>query len=310
VVFTPPPGSGLSFTTQAAGTDRTVDSNADANGLASAIHLGPADVNLTATNSTDGDIKASKIDRTIDAGLFVSPSGPSVRVEKYDGANTFTPKSTVATADKNTDSPKGDADTASTAIVSGATDATPVSITFNNNGNVWLYDVTVIDQTVDGTGTVSNLSCTFPDGTKGLYWIGPLTVGAVVNCTGTLPALGAGASHEDKVTVYGRPGTITAGQPGPDAKNPPTGKAIKPGDTGTVSDNDLFFVTTPATPATTTTTVPTAVLGVTATNTPITTVSATNPLAFTGGDIAPLLALAGALIVAGLMLVRRRRRDW
>jgi LPXTG-motif cell wall-anchored protein len=303
VQFTAP--GGMSFTTKTAGTDPKVDSNANPTGLTDVIHLGPSDDNVAAQTTTD-DVKAPKIDRTIDAGLFAAPTGPSIRVEKYDGDNTFTPKSSVSTADKDTDSPKGDADTMATAIVSGATATTPVSITFNNNGKVWLYDVTVIDQTVGGTGTVTGLSCVFPDGSKGLYFVGPLTVGAVVTCTGTLPALGAGANHEDKVTVYGRPGTITAGQPGPDLTNPPTGKPIKVGDAGVISDNDLFFVTTPITP-TTTTTVPVQVAAEVAVRTPAAT---SNPLAFTGGDIAPLLALAGALIVAGLMLVRRRRRDW
>ena len=98
---------GMSFTTQTAGTDQKVDSNPDQSGLTAVIHLGPDDTNLTATTSDDGALKATKIDRTIDAGLFVSPNNPSIRVEKYDGTQTWSPDVSVATADKDSDAPPG-----------------------------------------------------------------------------------------------------------------------------------------------------------------------------------------------------------
>jgi hypothetical protein len=307
VVFSAPPGD--NFTTQTAGSDQKVDSNPNPAGVATVV-LGPSDANLAASGTGD-HVFAPQIDRTIDAGVVVAPSNPSVRVEKYDGDNAFTPNGSVSTADKDTDPPKGDADTAATAISALATATTPVALTFNNNGNVPLYDVTVIDQTVGGTGTVAGLSCTFPDGSKALYFKGPLAVGAVVSCTGTLPALGDGATHEDRVGVYGRPGLITAGQPGENPANPATGSPLTPGAGGSVSDTDLFNVATPVAVIAATVTSTTTVPATTTTTPPSETSSGSgSPLAFTGLNSWGQLLVGLGLLLTGIvsaMAARRRR---
>jgi len=251
VDFTAP--AGYSFTSQTAGSDTTVDSNPNASGISATLTLGPSDTNLTPSVPFDL-VTAPFIDRTIDAGLTLSPSNPSVRVEKYDGTKSFTPNGAVATAVKDTDAPLGDAESPATALSVVGTDPTPVKVTLNNNGDVPLYDVTVADQTIAGTGTVTGLSCTFPDSSTGLFFAGPLVPGAVVTCTGTLPALGDSATHEDQVTIFGRAGLLTAGVPTPDPTNPPTGQPITGPGTGIVTDTDLFNVDTPAATTTTTTT--------------------------------------------------------
>ena len=151
-----------------------------------------------------------------------------------------------------------------------------MATTFNNNGDVPLYDVTVADATTDGTGSLTGLSCTFPDTTTGLYFAGPLEVGDVVTCIGILPALGDGATHQDTVTVWGRAGLTSGGQSAPDPQNPPTGLPISQPGTGIVTDTDQFNVVTPgATTTTTTTTEPTTTTTLPTTTTTTSTTTTT-----------------------------------
>jgi hypothetical protein len=311
VVFQAP--AGTNFTTPVAGTDQTKDSNPDATGVATVV-LGPSDVNLTASvaGPTGDHVASPRIDRTIDAGVVPAPSNPSLRVEKYDGTVDFTPKVSVSTASKDTDAPAGDADTASAAITADAGSTTAVKVTFNNNGDVPLYDVTVIDETTSGTGTVSGLSCIFPDGSKGLYFAGPLLAGVAVRCTGTLAALGDGAAHQDQVTVYARPGVTTAGVPGPNPANPPTGQPIKSGDAGTVSDKDLFNVKTAPAAVTTTTSPTTTTVAPTGEAPDTVDQGSGSPLAFTGLNSWAQILMGLGLLSAGVVATvagRRRRRN-
>jgi hypothetical protein len=69
-----------------------------------------------------------------------------------------------------------------------------------NTGAEALVDVTVTDQLV-ANGTVTDLNCTFPDGTKGTTWAGPFAIGAVFTCTAQLSGVLVGYSHEDIGTV-------------------------------------------------------------------------------------------------------------
>ena len=79
--------------------------------------------------------------------------------------------------------------------------------TVTNDGTEPLKDVTVSDAVVSN-GTVAGLSCTFPDGSTGTTWAGPLEVGASFDCTAALTGVVAGTVHEDVATVTGT-GTVT-----------------------------------------------------------------------------------------------------
>ncbi|MFZ2504044.1 MAG: LPXTG cell wall anchor domain-containing protein, partial [Nocardioides sp.] len=84
--------------------------------------------------------------------------------------------------------------------------AEAITFTVVNNGREALKEIVVGDRTTAGTGTLTNLVCSFPDGSSGTTWAGPLPIGASFTCTGKLPALGPGATHTDlaSVTAIGR----------------------------------------------------------------------------------------------------------
>ncbi|MGO1560761.1 MAG: hypothetical protein ACTHW7_02910 [Actinomycetaceae bacterium] len=95
----------------------------------------------------------------------------------------------------------GDHDETAAELSADAT--TTINFTVSNSGAEDLIDVTVSDRLTGGTGEISDLVCTFPDGTTGTTWAGPFAVGEQFDCTGTLPALGAGATHSDEAQVTG-----------------------------------------------------------------------------------------------------------
>ena len=188
VTFTAP--TGFTFTTRTAGSDVTVDSNADTTtGASEVVALGPADPQLTDTTAFDL-VVAPKIDRTIDAGIV--PAGtPTIGILKADG-------------DGNA------ADTAGTAAAVPAGQTTPLVFTVTNNGTEPLVNVVVTDAITAGSGTVSGLSCDFSGLGGGLptatTWAGPFAVGDSFTCQATLSALTPGDLHTDvgQVTADGQ----------------------------------------------------------------------------------------------------------
>ena len=92
-----------------------------------------------------------------------------------------------------------DANTAKTAVKlkNGKTD---LEFTITNTGDEALVDVAVSDEVIK-VGKVKGLVCTFPDGSTGTSWAGPLEVGASFTCTATL--VGVTALHEDIASVTG-----------------------------------------------------------------------------------------------------------
>ncbi|WP_459984044.1 SpaA isopeptide-forming pilin-related protein [Nocardioides sp. AN3] len=107
---------------------------------------------------------------------------PSVDIEKADAAGN-------------------DADTAADAVTLDPTATTQLKLTVKNNGGEPLKNVKVSDQVTVGSASVTGLTCTFPDGSTGTQWAGPLAVDASFGCTATLSALGSGAQHADDATV-------------------------------------------------------------------------------------------------------------
>jgi len=87
-----------------------------------------------------------------------------------------------------------------------ANEPTPISMTITNSGTDALVDVTVTDSLVSGSGALTGLSCDFsPLGgpATGTTWAGPFAVGASFTCTGTVPGLAVGETHENSSVVTG-----------------------------------------------------------------------------------------------------------
>ncbi|MEY9852164.1 putative repeat protein (TIGR01451 family) [Leifsonia sp. EB41] len=130
-----------------------------------------------------------------------SPSGPLLPAEPVKvGIRVATPPAVTIT---KTDAAGNHAPTAATAVTLDATKTTGLAFTVTNTGGEPLQNVTVSDAIIAGSATVTGLRCTFPDGSTGTQWAGPLAVGATVRCTATLSALGFNAVHADDATVTG-----------------------------------------------------------------------------------------------------------
>jgi hypothetical protein len=134
-------------------------------------------------SAESSDLVANRAtDRTLDFGYWEPV--PAIDIEKEDGAGH-------------------DADTAADAVELGPTVPAGTGLDFSvtNTGNEALRDVTVSDAVIAG-GTVSGLSCTFPDGSSGTTWAGPFEVDASFPCHATLSDVLPG-THEDVASVTG-----------------------------------------------------------------------------------------------------------
>lgn len=161
-----------------------------------------------ATDSSTGSAESGDLtthgarDATLDFGFVAA--APAITLEKTDAAGH-------------------DADTPAEAVDLGYQGTASLVFTSTNTGNEPLVGITVADRVVSN-GTVTGLSCTFPDGSTGVGWSGPLAVGASFTCTATLSGVVPGEPHVDLATVTGT-GQFS-GIP--------------------VSDDDPFTATTPA----------------------------------------------------------------
>ena len=136
------------------------------------------------------------------------------------GFYTPTPAVTIVKGDSNGNA----ADTTGTAVTL-ANGSTGLVYTITNNGEEDLTAIEVSD-TVVANGTVSALSCTFPDATTGTTWDGPFAVGASFTCTAQLSGVTPGSVHEDmgNVTAIGAvSGTSTEAHNPYYAQVPPAG---------------------------------------------------------------------------------------
>ncbi|MDR1078693.1 MAG: hypothetical protein LBL55_08570, partial [Propionibacteriaceae bacterium] len=116
----------------------------------------------------------------------------------------YTPKGEVQKYDLlDGDAVSGDFDQAPGRVLA-AGQSPVVYLTFANTGNAPLSDISVTDQPAAGSQPLTGLSCDFsPLGgpAAGVAWDGPLAPGEAFTCSGQLPALEAGQSHQDEATV-------------------------------------------------------------------------------------------------------------
>ncbi len=232
------------------GTDSTVDSDADvATGRTVVIHLEEGAQNVTASVKSDG-VTAPFINRTIDAGYIAL--APAIDIEKWSTKDGLV---------------EGDFDTAPGKAVDAGS-ATAITMTITNTGNEALTNVRVSDTTIAGPAMIG-LSCDFSSlggPSSGVSWDGPFEIGASFECTGEVPAMGAGASHADEAAVAGV--GIASGT--------------------AVNDADQWHAKTPKGAA------PAPFGGPTS-------------LAITGGVIGGAGLAALAMVLFGIVLIRRRR---
>lgn len=123
---------------------------------------------------------------------------PSVDIEKWSPAGA--PEYDAAGSVTNDGAP-GDFDLATAPETLDQNALTTITFTVSNNGTEPLVNIAVTDELTGGTGAIEGLVCTFPDGTSGTEWAGPLPIAERFTCTGTLPALGESATHADLATV-------------------------------------------------------------------------------------------------------------
>ncbi|MER7762483.1 SdrD B-like domain-containing protein [Streptomyces sp. NPDC097619] len=181
------PLTGWNPTVPDAGTDDTVDSDG-------AVPVGGTYPEHTLTTGSAG-----QNNHTYDFG-FVRAGEPGIDIVKKD---------TPTGSDANTDD---------TRVRLPNTDDVPLTMTITNNGTEPLVEVEVTDTVTRGTATLTNLACTWPDGTTGsdpngrsVRWEATFgdapgqkfAVGASFTCTATLTGLKAGEAHTDEATVTG-----------------------------------------------------------------------------------------------------------
>ncbi|MGL5809675.1 MAG: SdrD B-like domain-containing protein [Nocardioides sp.] len=82
-----------------------------------------------------------------------------------------------------------------------------------NIGTTSLRDLTLSDSVVTGGATVSNFTCTFPDGSTGTTWPGPFASKAQFECTADLAGVVGAHKNVAKVTATGRNGSLTRTDP-------------------------------------------------------------------------------------------------
>lgn len=223
-----------------------VDASFDCTGTVPAL---PAGVPHADTADVVGTGTISLIGVDDDDPFTVTPPPPTPGIEIVKG-----------------DSDGNAADTSDTRVTLPSNGTASLVFTITNTGDEALRNVVVSD-TVVSNGTVTGLSCTFPDGSVGTTWAGPLAIGASFDCTASLSGVTPGPNHEDVATVTAI--GVISGTP-VDSKNPYFGH-VRP---------------IPVTP--------------TASTPPI-------ELAHTGSGAMPVAVVSALLLVLGAVLVARRR---
>ena len=129
--------------------------------------------------------------------------------------------------------------------------STGLVFSIQNNGTQALTDIEVSDEVIAGSGTVSDLNCTFPDGSTGTTWAGPFATNSNFTCTAQLS--GVSGAHEDRATVTakGDAGTpLNSSDTYNAVTTPPSSSPTSP--SSTTSSSTTSPSTSPTSPSSTT----------------------------------------------------------
>ncbi|MDO4889008.1 MAG: Ig-like domain-containing protein [Actinomycetaceae bacterium] len=310
-----------------------------AGGEAQAIRSLPAGTKVTLSEITPKDAEftwGKPVFSSPDSNVEISSDGTSAVVTVGDQSTAkLVVTNTVAAPKPKIDIVKkdekgNDANTADEAVdLTEDKGATGLKFTVKNDGTESLVDVKVSDQVTAGKAKVDNLTCTFPDGSKGTEWAGAFEPGASFPCTAELSGVTDADPHTDLAKVEGKgkyTGTPVSDEDSYNAKvrsgatpepTPSTTPDPSPSTTPEPSPSQ------PTSPAPSSSETPGAVTPPTTTD-PAPNTSAPDPapsaqttkpsspgLARTGAavvglGIAALIALAGG---AGLVIYRRRNNS-
>lgn len=201
----------------------------------------------------------------------IVPTEPSIDIEKWTEEGSDSGPTYDEYGALTNDGYPGDFDSAPGKTLTAGKDQ-QIHFTVSNDGPEPLRDIVVSDSLTSGSGTITDLVCTFPGSTEeeplvGTEWAGPFEPGTQFECEGTLPALAPGQTHENTATVTAV-GVLSGRE---------------------VGDADMWNgKTAPATPAPS---------------------DPDEQLASTGGTIATgLIGVAALGIIAGITLLMIRRR--
>lgn len=201
----------------------------------------------------------------------IVPTEPSIDIEKWTDEGSDSGPTYDEYGALTNDGYPGDFDSApGKTLTAGKTQQ--IHFTVSNDGPEPLRDIVVSDSLISGSGTITDLACTFPGSTEeeplvGTEWAGQFEPGTQFECEGTLPALAPGQTHENTASVA--------------AVGVLSGREVGDAD-------DWNGKTAPATPAPS---------------------DPDEQLASTGGTIATgLIGVAALGIIAGITLLMIRRR--
>ena len=144
----------------------------------------PTEFRNTATGVKEGSEPWSSSNRIVSTYAGGVADGAFISIKKKDVAGN-------------------DAQTADSAVDLTATDGTTgLVFTIVNSGTQTLHDIRVSDAVTQGSASVSDLTCTFPDGSKGTTWDGPFESTKSFTCTAQLT--GVFAPHANTATVLAK----------------------------------------------------------------------------------------------------------
>ncbi len=196
------------------GVDRSEKLVLTAGGEAKTLRSLPVGTKVTLSEITpvDPEFKWGKpVFSSSDPNVKVSQDGSSavVTVGEKATAKVMVTNRVTAPSPKvdivKKDSKGNDANTSNEAVdLRGSNGSTQLTFKVTNNGTETLTDVKVTDSVTAGKAKVDNLSCTFPDGTKGTTWAGPFAPGVSFPCTADLSGVTAGDPHADRANVEGK----------------------------------------------------------------------------------------------------------
>ncbi|SNU02602.1 Cna protein B-type domain-containing protein [Ruaniaceae bacterium KH17] len=189
-------------------TDELIEGTGEITGLSCVFPDG-----TTGTTWNGPFLRGSSFDCAADLS-GVEPGTTHVDLAKVEGAGRYSGKPVDDEDEYHGHTPKpsidiekvdldgNDADTEDETVRTKK-DSREIKMIITNTGAEALKDVSVTDEVTRGGAKVKNIDCTFPDGSTGTVWSGPLAVSDSFECTATVTGLGVDDLHVDNSTVKG-----------------------------------------------------------------------------------------------------------